>query len=139
MALAYDVFVTPMIPVANSDIPPGQTERVWSPTASTLISGAEDAVLIDPLLTVDQATALADWVDATGKNLTTVYATHGHGDHWYGASVILERFPYARFVATDPVVRLMEQQTPEIVDSVWGNQFPGQIPARAQARRSATT
>ncbi len=32
-----------------------------SPT-STLILGARDAVLVDPLMTVREATALADWV-----------------------------------------------------------------------------
>jgi glyoxylase-like metal-dependent hydrolase (beta-lactamase superfamily II) len=133
MALSYDVFVTPMIPVVNPDTPPGQTESMWSPISATLITGDEDAVLIDPLLTLDQAGALADWVDATGKNLTTIYATHAHGDHWYGASVIANRFPYARFVATDSVVQLMRQQTPEFVNSFWAGQFPGQIPERAQA------
>jgi len=31
---------------------------------------------------VEQARALVDWVVASGKNLTTIYATHGHGDHF---------------------------------------------------------
>jgi glyoxylase-like metal-dependent hydrolase (beta-lactamase superfamily II) len=36
---------------------------------------------------------------ASGKNLTTIYATHGHGDHFFGTNTVLERFPGARFVA----------------------------------------
>jgi len=36
--------------------------------------------LVDPLMTVEeQGMAVADWVSTTGKNLTTVYVTHGHG------------------------------------------------------------
>ncbi len=40
----------------------------------------------------EQARALANWVAASGKNLTTIYATHGHGDHFFGSSTVLERF-----------------------------------------------
>jgi glyoxylase-like metal-dependent hydrolase (beta-lactamase superfamily II) len=50
----------------------------------TLITGREDAVLVDALLTTAQATALAGWIEASGRNLTTVYVTHGHGDHCSG-------------------------------------------------------
>ena len=50
--------------------------------ASTLIYGKQDAVLVDAFMTVKQADALVDWVAASGKNLTTIYITHGHGDHW---------------------------------------------------------
>ena len=134
MTLSYDVFVAPIIPMVGRDVPPGQTERTWSPISSTLISGDEDAVLIDPLMTTEMAVALADWVEATGKNLTTIYATHAHGDHWYGASVVMKRFPYARFVATEPVVALMRKQTPEVVAGGFGAWFPGQIPEIAEAQ-----
>ena len=34
------------------------------------ISSERDAVLVDPLMTLKQGHALADWVAATGKNLT---------------------------------------------------------------------
>jgi hypothetical protein len=33
-------------------------------------------VLVDAMLTADQARALGDWVAAKGKNLTTIYMTH---------------------------------------------------------------
>jgi glyoxylase-like metal-dependent hydrolase (beta-lactamase superfamily II) len=91
--------------------------------------GERDAVLIDPLLTVTQAEALARWVEATGKHLTTVYVTHGHGDHFFGLSVILDHFPGARGVATPDVVKAMRQQaSAEALASFWEQRFPGQIP-----------
>jgi len=58
-------------------------------------------------MTVKQADALVDWVAASGKNMTTIYIIHGHGDHWFGIGTLLERFPNARAVATPNVVRVM--------------------------------
>jgi glyoxylase-like metal-dependent hydrolase (beta-lactamase superfamily II) len=43
-----------------------------------------------------QANALADWVEKSRKNLTTIYATRGHGDHFFGNGILLKRFPGAR-------------------------------------------
>ena len=82
MTLRWDVFLAPSIPAITSDLPPGEKERPWPPISSTLISGERDAVLVDTPITVEQARALANWVVASGKNLTTIYATHGHGDHF---------------------------------------------------------
>jgi lactate dehydrogenase-like 2-hydroxyacid dehydrogenase len=78
--LTWEVFLAPSIPAITSDVPPGETERPWPPISSTLISGERDAILVDIPITVDQARALVNWLVARGKNLTTIYATHGHGD-----------------------------------------------------------
>jgi glyoxylase-like metal-dependent hydrolase (beta-lactamase superfamily II) len=91
--LTYQVYVAPIIAMAGKDVPPGQSRSTWSPISATLISGRHDAVLVDPLMTVEQGMAVADWVSTTGKNLTTVYITHGHGDHWFGLRAVPERFP----------------------------------------------
>jgi hypothetical protein len=81
ISLKWDVFLAPRIPAITSDLAPGEKERPWPPISSTLISGERDAVLVDTPITVEQARALANWVAASGKNLTTIYTTHGHGDH----------------------------------------------------------
>jgi len=126
--LNWDVFVTPGIPTVTSDLPPGAKQQMWSPISSTLIYGRRDAVLVDAFITVEQTGALADWVKASGKNLTTIYATHGHGDHFFGANTVLQRFPGARFVAAPDVVRIMRQQaSPQSLTSIWEPRFPGQI------------
>jgi glyoxylase-like metal-dependent hydrolase (beta-lactamase superfamily II) len=131
MALKWDVFLAPSIPAITSDLPPGQTHRPWPPISSTLILGERDAVLVDTPITVEQARALAKWVAARGKNLTTIYATHGHGDHFFGVTTVLERFPNARFVARPEVVRVMRQQaSPESLTTFWNPRFPGQISSR---------
>jgi glyoxylase-like metal-dependent hydrolase (beta-lactamase superfamily II) len=126
--LGWDVFLAPSIPAITSDLPPGEKERPWPPISSTLISGERDAVLVDTPITVEQARALTNWIAAKGKNLTTIYATHGHGDHFFGTSTVLERFPGARFVARPEVIKVMRQQaSPESLATYWNPRFPGQI------------
>jgi glyoxylase-like metal-dependent hydrolase (beta-lactamase superfamily II) len=128
-ALRWEVFVTPGIPIITVDLPPGVKQAYFQAMASTLIYGERDAVLVDAFMTVRQANGLADWVRAKNKNLTTIYITHGHGDHWFGVGTLLERFPNARAVATPNVVKVMRQNTsPEFLDKVWKAAFPGQIP-----------
>ncbi len=125
----WDVFVTPGIPIVTPDKPPGVRETYFQAMASTLIYGMRDAVLVDAFMTVKQASALADWVAAKGKNLATIYITHGHGDHWFGAGTVLERFPNAKAVARPKVVKVMRQHaSPEVLEKVWKAGFPNQIP-----------
>ena len=131
MSLNWDVFITPGIPIVTSDLPPGIQQAMFQAIASTLIYGKRDAVLVDAFMTVKQADALVDWVVASGKTLTTIYITHGHGDHWFGMGALLERFPNARAVATPNVVKAMRQHaSPELLEKVWKVGFPDQIPER---------
>jgi glyoxylase-like metal-dependent hydrolase (beta-lactamase superfamily II) len=126
--LQYAVHVAPSKPAVSDDLPPGEARRMWSPTSSTLIYGERDAVLVDPLMTVQESRALAEWAAAGGKNVTTVFVTHAHGDHFFGAPAILERFPHAKLVSTAGVVELMEAQYgPRWFSGFWEPRFPGQI------------
>src|SRR6266403_6160890 len=128
--LTWEVFVTPGIPIVTADRPPGVRETYFQAMASALIYGARDAVLVDAFMTVKQANALADWVASKNKNLTTIYITHGHGDHWFGIGTLLERFPNARAVATPNVVKLMRQHASPEGLKIWKAGFPDQIPDR---------
>jgi glyoxylase-like metal-dependent hydrolase (beta-lactamase superfamily II) len=126
--LTWQVFVAPPVPVQAAETPPGQTQRAWSPISATLISGEHDAVLVDPLMTVQQGRDLANWVASTGKNLITVYVTHGHGDHWFGLGAVRRRFPAARAVARPAVVEHMRRQiASDSFARFWEPLFPGQI------------
>src|SRR5713101_9363979 len=108
--IEWDVLITKRQPSAGRDLPPGKEQWMWVPSSATLISGERDAVLVDTFLTVERSIALVNWVAQSGKNLTTIYVTHGHGDHFFAIGSLLDRFPNARAVATRDVVKLMRQQ-----------------------------
>jgi glyoxylase-like metal-dependent hydrolase (beta-lactamase superfamily II) len=128
--LKWDVLVTNRQGITR-DLPPGKEQWTWVPTSATLIFGQRDAVLVDTFLTIEQAAALGEWVAASGKNLTTMYVTHGHGDHFFGIGALLNHFPKARAMATPDVVESMRRQaSPEYVSNFWNARYPGQIPER---------
>lgn len=123
--LTYDVFVND--PPPQDGMLPNGEPKLFSPMASTLICGSEDAVLTDPGMTIDQARALGDWVASKGRNLIDIFVTHGHGDHWFAAGLLAERFG-ARVVASAGTIAQME-----------GNAAARSPGARSAARRSATS
>jgi len=77
-------------------------------------------------ITVEQARALANWVAARGKNLTTIYATHGTGS-FLCASTVLERFHGPVRRAAEVIKIMREQASPESLATFWNPRFPGQI------------
>lgn len=120
--LSYDVFVNDPPPQDNGDLPNGEP-RQFSPLASTLVFGAQDAVLIDPGMTTEQARALRDWVASEDRNVTDIFITHGHGDHWFAAGLLAERFG-ARVVATAGTIEQMHGNL-AARPFVWDKVYPG--------------
>ena len=127
LQLQWDVFLNPPVPAVNTP-----NNYSWSPTAFTLIHGPSTAILVDAPITIASSNALADWIEATipGKKLTHNYITHGHGDHFFGASILQQRFPGLQVVATDRTfAHIKEQVQPDQFNGFWAPLFPnGQIP-----------
>jgi len=71
---------------------------------STLVYGDQDAILIDSQFLLSEAHRLAAMILESKKNLTTVYITHPHPDHYFGLAVIKQAFPNARIVALPATV-----------------------------------
>jgi glyoxylase-like metal-dependent hydrolase (beta-lactamase superfamily II) len=128
--LTYDVFVNEP-PLQNNGLLPNGEPKRFSPQASTLIYGTEEAVLTDPGMTTDQARALGDWVAAKGRRVTDVVVTHGHGDHWFAAGLLAERFR-ARVVATAGTITRMHA-TVAVRPLLWDKVYRGIPPTPVTA------
>ena len=128
--IAYDVFVNDPPPQDNGLLPNGEPKG-GSPVASTLIFGSEDAVLTDPGFTADKAGELGDWLAGKDRNLTDVFITHGHGDHWFAAGLLAERFG-ARVVATAGTIAQMHVNV-AARPLLWDKVYPGIPPSPVTA------
>jgi len=116
-------------PGLTRDLPYGPEDLQWVANSATLVYGTNDAVLVDTFTSTGQNAELVEWVKAFDRNLTYVYITHGHGDHFFGIKQLLEAFPTARAVGTTGTVAAAHAQgEPAFVDSFWGRLFPGEIP-----------
>jgi glyoxylase-like metal-dependent hydrolase (beta-lactamase superfamily II) len=96
--LSVNVFTAPGKAMVGERPKPFGEALGFDPITSTLIFGEHDAVLVDAMTTVAEAEALADWIALHNRNLQTIYITHAHFDHFYGLSVLLDRFPAARAI-----------------------------------------
>jgi glyoxylase-like metal-dependent hydrolase (beta-lactamase superfamily II) len=126
-ALSVNVFTAPEKAMVGERVRPFGPPPAFDAMTSTLIFGENDAVLVDAMATVAEAEALANWVALHHRNLTTIYITHGHFDHFAGLSVLLRRFPDARAIATPKSVELMRNQSDLM--PFFRTRWPGQLPA----------
>ena len=126
--LSYDVFVSDGPAGAGNERMPDGAPLAWSPLSSTLIFGAHDALLVDPPFTRTQIQSVGDWVERSGRRLAYIYATHGHGDHWFGTGELARRFPGVTVYATEGTIEVMRQQAGPSREQLFDRIFPGQIP-----------
>jgi glyoxylase-like metal-dependent hydrolase (beta-lactamase superfamily II) len=91
--LSVNVFTAPGKAMVGERPRPFGEALGFDPITSTLIFGEHDAVLVDAMMTVAEAEALAAWVALHNRNLETIYITHVHFDHFYGLGILLDRFP----------------------------------------------
>jgi glyoxylase-like metal-dependent hydrolase (beta-lactamase superfamily II) len=132
--LSYDVFVSDPVPMDLPGLLPNGEPHLFQPLSTTLIYGDHDAVLAEAPLTVEQGEEVGDWVAASGKNLTHIFASHAHGDHWFTAGMLADRFG-AQVVALPGTIEQMQanvEALPALYDKLW----PGLLP---QATVTAVT
>jgi glyoxylase-like metal-dependent hydrolase (beta-lactamase superfamily II) len=128
--LGVNVFTAPGKAMVGERPKPFGEALGFDPITSTLIFGEHDAVLVDAMTTVAEAEALADWIALHNRNLQTIYITHAHFDHFYGLSVLLDRFPAARAITTPRALNAMQMSFSPQIEQLARQLFPGQIPTR---------
>ena len=95
---------------------------------STLVYGDKDAILIDAQFRLSDAHRVVAAILESKKNLTTVYVTHPHPDHYFGLVVIRQAFPNAKFVALPKVVEGIKASWQNRVNA-WKPQYGDDIPS----------
>ncbi|MET8701071.1 MBL fold metallo-hydrolase [Kitasatospora sp. NPDC004723] len=95
---------------------------------SVLVTGPQDALLVDAGFTRSDGRRLAERVTASGKRLTTVFVSHGDPDFYFGAQELQDVFPQARFLATASTVEHI-QETFDAKKRAWAHLGP-ELPTR---------
>lgn len=90
--------------------------------ASVLVTGRQEAILIDAQFTLADAEQVAQKIKQTGKKLTTIYVSHGDPDFYFGLEVFKRHFPEAVIYATPTVVDHIKATAQKKLD-VWGERL----------------
>lgn len=74
------------------------------PVTSSLITGDNEAILVDAQFHKKDAEKLVQLIQDSHKNLTTIYISHSDPDYYFGLETITQAFPEAKIVATQATV-----------------------------------
>ncbi len=100
------------------------------PVSSVLVTGEKDAVLVDAQFSSAQADQIVEKIRKSGKNLTTIYISHGDPDFYFGLQTITQAYPHARVVASAQTVAHINE-TKDAKLAYWvpklGASAPGKI------------
>jgi glyoxylase-like metal-dependent hydrolase (beta-lactamase superfamily II) len=91
---------------------------------STIIYGESEALVIDTQFTLSNAHRLVAEILETGCNLTYIYITHFHPDHFLGLCVVHEAFPDAQVVSLPEIAEMINDAF-DFKIQYWGNEVLG--------------
>ncbi len=87
--------------------------------APVLLSGKHQAILVDGGFTLEDGRAVAAAIQATGKQLSTIYVSQSDPDYYFSLRPIREAFPDARVIAGADTVAAITGSVQKKLDA-WG-------------------
>ncbi|MEG1628780.1 MBL fold metallo-hydrolase [Pseudomonas sp.] len=99
------------------------------PVSSVIVSAKHDAILVDAQFGKTQAEQVLTKLRSGGKNLTTIYISHGDPDYYFGLQTLTDAYPQAKVVASAATVAHIKQ-TMDAKLAYWGPQMGTDKPAR---------
>ena len=90
-------------------------------------------MLVDAMMTVAEAEALAHWVALHNRRLETIFITHAPFRPLLWSGILLHCFPGARAIATPKTVNAMQKSFSPPVQRLARRCFPGQVPTKLVA------
>ena len=115
---------------ATQGVPPGKEALAWVANTVTLIWGERDALLVDTFLSDAQTTELANWIEAKGRTLRTIYLTQTSRPLLRSDLSVAALSAGARRSATQRDAGDAHGLAPDLVANNWSRRWPGQIPER---------
>nr|WP_315238313.1 MBL fold metallo-hydrolase [uncultured Flavobacterium sp.] len=94
--------------------------------ASVIISGKNDAVLIDAQFTLAEAEIVAEEIKNSGKKLTSIFVSHGDPDFYFGLEVFKKYFPEVTAYASPATVEHIKTTAQKKLE-VWGERLGNKI------------
>src|ERR1700761_5741663 len=98
--------------------------------ASVILSGKEDAVLIDGQFTLADAEKVAQEITNGGKTLKAIYVSYGDPDFYFGLEVFKKYFPDVTVYASAATVDHIKATAQKKLE-VWGAQLGTKITTNA--------
>jgi glyoxylase-like metal-dependent hydrolase (beta-lactamase superfamily II) len=94
---------------------------------SVLLTGKQEAMLIDAQFTRSDAHRLVADILNSKKNLTTIYVSHGDPDFYFGLEVIKQAFPDVAIYASKPTIAWIKKTVEKKV-GFWGPKMGSNAP-----------
>lgn len=79
-------------------------DKALFPVSSVLVTGKQDAILVDAQFGRAQAEQVVEKIRASGKKLVAVYVSHGDPDYYFGLDTIKAAYPDVKILATPQTV-----------------------------------
>lgn len=99
------------------------------PVSSVLVSGEKDAVLVDAQFSSSDADKMVEKIRKSGKNLTTIYISHGDPDYYFGLQTLTAAYPKAKVVASaQTVAHIKESKDAKL--QYWGPKLGAAAPSK---------
>ncbi|MES2821410.1 MAG: MBL fold metallo-hydrolase [Pseudomonadota bacterium] len=99
------------------------------PVSSVLVTGEKDAILIDAQFARSQAEEVVERIRRSGKNLTTIYISHGDPDYYFGLQTLTAAYPQAKVVASAQTVAHIKETMDDKL-AYWGPKLGQDAPTQ---------
>lgn len=99
------------------------------PVSSVLVTGEKDAVLVDAQFSSSDANKVVEKIRKSGKNLTTIYISHGDPDYYFGLQTLTAAYPKAKVVASAQTVAHINE-TKDAKLQYWGPKLGAAAPSK---------
>ncbi len=94
---------------------------------AVLLTGEQEALLIDTAFTLPDTEAIVQAVERSGKSLRSLLVSHAHPDHYFGIDRVREAFPGVEAYARRSVIEQLSEFRAKILH--WQELYAGEIPA----------